>query len=349
MTTERSEQSAKLARPLFSLLAFWLLVAAALTPLLGVQVVSPPVALALGLVFALVAEHPYRAQSAKATKWLLQVSVVGLGFGLDIGSVIHAGLAGFWFTVATIVGTILVGLSVGRWMNIRPAASQLITVGTAICGGSAIAAVAPVIRADDADTSVALGTVFVLNAAALFIFPFVGAALQLTQEQFGLWAAIAIHDTSSVVGAATRYGAESLATATTVKLSRALWIIPIAFGFAWAQSRGRSGRNGHNDNSSSALNASIDEPSSRPVKIAIPYFIFIFVLASLARTFVPPVATLAPHVVAAAKVGLTLTLLLIGMGLSRATLRKVGVKPLLQGVILWVLISCVALWVVRIV
>lgn len=329
--------------PRFSHILFWLLVGVALTPLVGIHAISPPIALALGLAFALLFEHPYRAQSSQATKWLLQISVVGLGFGLDIGSVIQAGLAGFWFTVATIVGTIVVGLSVGKWMNVRPAASRLISVGTAICGGSAIAAVAPVIHADDADTSVALGTVFILNAAALFIFPVIGSALHLTQEQFGVWAAIAIHDTSSVVGAAARYGAEALTIATTVKLSRALWIIPVAFGFAWFSARATRTNAGLDV----GLDTALGTGSQERVSIAIPYFIFVFILASILRTFVPPVASFAPLVVAVAKVGLTLTLLLIGMGLSRDTLQRVGVKPLLQGVVLWLLISCVTLWCVR--
>jgi uncharacterized membrane protein YadS len=186
-----------------------------------------------------------------------------------------------------------------------------------------------------------LGTVFVLNAAALFIFPVIGSALHLTQEQFGIWAAIAIHDTSSVVGAAARYGPEALITSTTVKLSRALWIIPVAFGFAWAKSHTHARHRRFDDQASSHL------ASEERVSVAIPYFIVVFVMASLARTFVPPVAAVAPFVVAIAKVGLTVTLLLIGMGLSRATLQKVGVKPLLQGVVLWVLISCVTLWFVR--
>ncbi len=315
---------------------FWFCVALTLTPLLGFSWVTPPVALALGLVFAMLVEHPYRKQSGKATKLLLQISVVGLGFGLNIQSVMQAGLQGFWFTVATIVGTLGIGLLLGKLLNVRAGASQLISVGTAICGGSAIAAVAPIIQADDADTSVALATVFVLNAAALFLFPVLGGALHLTQGQFGVWSAIAIHDTSSVVGAASRYGAEALAIATTIKLSRALWIIPIAFAFLWWQSRNARGGAVSGESAAPAINS-----------ITIPYFIFGFILASVVRTFVPIVAEYSPFVVSLAKVGLTLTLFLIGAGLSRATLKTVGVRPLVQGVVLWVLISLVTLWFVK--
>jgi uncharacterized integral membrane protein (TIGR00698 family) len=315
---------------------FWLCVALTLMPLFGLSWVTPPVALALGLAFALVVEHPYRKQSSKATKLLLQISVVGLGFGLNIQSVMQAGLQGFWFTVATIVGTLSIGLVLGKLLNVHQSVSQLISVGTAICGGSAIAAVAPIIQADDADTSVALATVFVLNAAALFLFPVLGSALHLTQGQFGVWSAIAIHDTSSVVGAASRYGAEALAIATTIKLSRALWIIPIAFAFLWWQSR-----NARSEEASSGST----EPSTN--SITIPYFIFGFIAASVVRTFVPRVAEYSPYLVSLAKVGLTLTLFLIGAGLSRATLKTVGVRPLVQGVVLWVFISLVTLWFVQ--
>ncbi|MCU0424059.1 MAG: putative sulfate exporter family transporter [Candidatus Kapabacteria bacterium] len=294
--------------------------------------ISPPLALALGLVFALTGEHPYRTQSTQAMKWLLQASVVGLGFGMNIMSVIKAGQTGFFFTLASILGTLGIGMMLGKLLGVRKGASQLISVGTAICGGSAIAAVAPVIKAEEAEISVALGTVFVLNALALFIFPPLGAALGLTQEQFGIWAAIAIHDTSSVVGAASKYGAEALSIATTVKLSRALWIIPITLGAALLLHRNH--RQGAQEN-------------SPKTKIQIPYFIGFFVLASLVNTFLPGASVLGLWLVPLAKTGLTLTLFLIGTGLSRTMLASVGVKPLVQGVVLWIGISVAALWAVR--
>ena len=312
---------------------------------IAVPVIAPPVALALGLVFATLVElplfggaHPFKAQSSKVTKWLLQASVVGLGFGLNIQSVIEAGTQGFWFTLATIVGTLAVGLTLGNVLGVRKAASQLITVGTAICGGSAIAALAPAINADDADVSVSLGIVFVLNALALFIFPASGTALGLTEQQFGIWSAIAIHDTSSVVGAASRFGDLALSTATTIKLSRALWIIPLSFGFAYAYAREQARLRRDRYDSAKSTQA--------PFNITIPYSIFLFLAASLLRTFVPGVVNIAPFLVSLAKIGLTLTLFLIGSGLSRQTLKTVGIRPFVQGIVLWLAISLTTLWFV---
>lgn len=281
---------------------------------------SPPVALALGLAFALTVGSPFR--TSKATKLLLQASVVGLGFGMHLGKVVEAGRAGLLFTLATIVGTLIAGYLLGRAMRVSTGTAHLISSGTAICGGSAIAAVGPVIGASDEEMSVSLGTVFILNSVALFVFPAVGVALHLTQTQFGLWAAIAIHDTSSVVGAASAFGAEALQVATTVKLTRALWIVPLTLGTAFAFRR-------------------------RSAKVALPWFILFFVLASVIRTYVPAPQIVFDLLVRAARIGLTATLFLIGSSLSRESLARVGVRPLILGVVLWVLISVAGLWGVR--
>jgi len=299
-------------------IVFFLLLFVCLTPF-----VSPPIALALGLVFAFTVGNPFPEQTAKTTKILLQASVVLLGFGMNLTEVVKAGKQGILFTVATIFGTLAVGYLVGRLLQVKDKTSSLISTGTAICGGSAIAAVAPVIDADSEEISVSLGTVFILNSIALFLFPTVGHAFNLSQNQFGVWAAIAIHDTSSVVGAAQSYGAEALAVATTVKLTRALWIAPVALLFSFFY-------------------------RNKKAKIAVPYFIFLFLLATVFRTYAPgeiPIS-LYDSFVMLAKKGLTVTLFLIGASLSRETLKTVGVKPLIQGVLLWILISIVSLWAV---
>jgi uncharacterized integral membrane protein (TIGR00698 family) len=295
---------------------FFLALAFCLTPY-----ASPPIALALGLLIALTIGHPYQKYNAKATKILLQVSVVGLGFGMNFGNVLEAGQSGILFTIATIFGTLTLGYFIGKWLKIEGKTSHLISSGTAICGGSAIAAVGPVLDADENQMSVALGTVFILNSIALFIFPLIGEYLKLTQMQFGIWAAVAIHDTSSVVGAAAKYGDEALRIATTVKLARALWIVPVALGTAFLF-------------------------KSEKKKIAIPYFIFLFVVASIVRTYVPIEPKVFDILVSIAKTGLVVTLFLIGAGLSRKTLRSVGIKPLIEGVLLWIVIGSVSLWAV---
>jgi uncharacterized integral membrane protein (TIGR00698 family) len=283
---------------------------------------SPPVALALGLAMALTVGHPFPERNAKMTKVLLQASVVGLGFGMNLQQVMKAGRTGLVFTIATIAGTLILGYLAGRLMAVDGKTAHLISSGTAICGGSAIAAVGPVVEASDEQMSVALATVFILNSIALFIFPPIGHTLALTQQQFGVWAAIAIHDTSSVVGAASKYGVEALQIATTVKLTRALWIVPLTLGTAFFFKRQKSAR------------------------ITIPWFILGFVLASILRTYVPAPA-LWDVLVHLAKIGLTVTLFLIGAGLSRRSIVNVGVRPLVLGVFLWVVISCVSLYAVR--
>lgn len=283
--------------------------------------ISPPIALALGLMFGVVIGHPWPTQNSRATKILLQASVVGLGFGMNMAAVIKAGRQGIGFTIATIAGTLALGWVLGRAMSVEPSTSHLIASGTAICGGSAIAAIGPIVGAKDEEMSVALGTVFILNAIALFVFPIAGHALHLTQNQFGIWAAIAIHDTSSVVGAAAKYGAEALQVATTVKLTRALWIVPVALVTAVA--------------------------FRRQSKITIPWFIFLFFAAAAMRTYMPAATPVFSALVVVARAGLTLTLFLIGAGISLTKLREVGVRPLLLGVALWAVISLASLWAVE--
>lgn len=281
-------------------------------------IISPPVALLLGLLVANLSGHPFLKLNHKATTILLQVSVVGLGFGMNVNSAWSAGKEGFIFTVASIFCTLILGFFIGKWFKIEKKTSHLISCGTAICGGSAIAAIAPVIKSDEKQTSVALGVIFILNSIALFLFPAIGHWLDLSQQDFGLWCAIAIHDTSSVVGAANKYGPEALQIATTVKLARALWIIPVAL-----------------------FTAVLFKNKSSKVKI--PYFIGLFILAMLLNTYIPQTALVAPSLVSIAKIGLTLTLFLIGSGLNFNVLKSVGLKPLFQGVLLWVFIASAAL------
>lgn len=288
---------------------------------------SPPIALALGLVVAFTITNPFPKLTGKPTKYLLQASVVLLGFGMNLGAVYKAGKDGILFTIATIFGTLILGYFVGKLLNVQRKTSALISSGTAICGGSAIAAVGPAINAEPEEMSVSLGTVFVLNSVALFAFPLIGHAIGLTQDQFGIWSAIAIHDTSSVVGASQAFGEQALAIATTVKLARALWIAPVAFMFAFLYRKADAGSK---------------------TRIAIPWFIFLFVAAAAFRTYAPAfiLPSIFDSLVSAAKAGMTVTLFLIGASLSRETLRAVGVRPLIQGVLLWIVISLVSLWAV---
>jgi len=299
---------------------FFILAAFALSPWS-----SPAVSLLLGLVFALTLGRPYPKRSKQVSKYTLQAAVVGLGFGLDFMTVLRVGAQGFLLTLVTISLTLIIGLAIGKWLAVERKARTLISVGTAICGGSAIAAVGPVIHASDEEMSVSLGTVFILNAIALFLFPPIGHALNMSQQAFGLWSALAIHDTSSVVGAAASYGKQALEIGTTVKLTRALWIIPVALFFAYLEHRSIVGRTSSSD-------------TPRP-KLQIPWFIGLFVLASLIRSFVPDNADFFNALIIIAKSLLSLTLFLIGAGLSRAALKKVGVRPLLNGVVLWVIVG----------
>ena len=288
---------------------------------------SPPAALALGLLLAFTIGNPFPELSGKPTRYLLQASVVLLGFGMNLEAIVKAGRDGILFTIATIFGTLTLGYLVGRFLAVPNKTSTLISSGTAICGGSAIAAVGPAINAGHEEMSVSLGTVFILNSVALFLFPLLGHVLGLSEHQFGIWAAIAIHDTSSVVGAAQAYGSEALATATTVKLARALWIAPIALMFAFLYRKA---------------------DSEAKAKVAIPWFIFLFIGAAAFRTYAPTfiLPSIFDSLVNLAKAGMTLTLFLIGASLTPKMLKKVGIRPLIQGVLLWIVISVVALWAV---
>ena len=284
--------------------------------------VSPPIALALGLVFGLALPHPYGREAKRFSKFLLQASVVGLGFGMNLHQVVQAGRSGFVYTMLGISFALLAGMGLGALLGVQRVPAFLISTGTAICGGSAIAAVGPITQASDEEMAVALGTVFVLNSVALLIFPPIGAALKMTQSQFGLWAALAIHDTSSVVGAAAKYGAEALAIATTVKLARALWIVPLSI--ATAVVRGAK------------------------AKIQWPWFIGLFCLAAVCNTYLPAGAHAYAITVKVAKIGLTATLFLIGSGISMATIKSVGPRPLFQGILLWLLVLLGSLWLIRV-
>ena len=278
--------------------------------------VTPPVALFLGLVFALLCGQAYPKFNKKVSKKLLQYSVIGLGFGMNLHASLASGKEGMMFTILSVIGTMLIGMFIGRkLLKVSRDTSYLISSGTAICGGSAIAAVGPVIKAKDSDMSVALATIFVLNAIALFIFPVLGEWLGLTQQEFGTWAAIAIHDTSSVGGAGAAYGEEALQVATTIKLTRALWIIPLAL-----------------------VTSFIFKTEGK--KVSIPWFILWFIVAILMNTYVlDSVPEVGKAIAGLARKGLIITMFFIGASLSTDVLKAVGVKPLVQGVLLWLVIS----------
>ena len=270
----------------------------------------------MGLILAQLTGNPFPRifKDYKITPRLLQYSEVGLGFGMNIYSAVAAGRQGVLFTMVTIAGTLALGAVLGLALKLDRKTTHLISSGTAICGGSAIAAIAPVIKADEKQISVALGIVFILNSIALFAFPWIGRHLQMSDTQFGLWSAVAIHDTSSVVGAAKQFSAKALEIATVVKLARALWIIPLALLTALFFKEGKQ-------------------------KIKIPYFIGFFILAMLINTYVPLIHTLSDYLVMIAKAGLVLTLFFIGASLSMKTIRSVGAKPLVLGVLLWLTIA----------
>lgn len=280
--------------------------------------ITAPIALFLGLVFALTLGSPFPKFNKKASKYLLQISVVGLGFGMNLLDSVKAGSDGMLFTLFSVVSVMIIGIMVGKWLNIGKVPSYLIASGTAICGGSAIAAVGPIAKASESEMSISLATIFVLNAVALFLFPVLGHWLQLTQHQFGLWAAIAIHDTSSVVGAGATFGEEALKVATTVKLTRALWIIPLSvFTSFYFKSKGD--------------------------KIVIPWFILFFIVAMVINTYLNIPKAITHDIVSVSRQSLTLTLFFIGAGLSRSTIKSVGIKPLVLGVTLWFFIAIISL------
>jgi uncharacterized integral membrane protein (TIGR00698 family) len=282
---------------------------------------SPPLALVAGLFFGAIASHPYPGESRQISKYLLQAAVVGLGFGMNLHQVLRAGRSGFLYTAVGIAFALIVGTALGKLVAVQPRASFLISTGTAICGGSAIAAVGPVVDATEDEMSVSLGTIFMLNSVALLTFPAIGAALKLSQTQFGLWAALAIHDTSSVVGACAKYGLPALAIGTTVKLARALWIVPVTVATAVAK--------------------------GSKTRIQWPWFILFFCLAAMANTYL--LAGLPVYHVLSnlGKLMLIFTLFLIGATLSPAALRKVGPRPLIQGVLLWIVVAVTSLLAIR--
>ena len=278
--------------------------------------VTPPVALFLGLVFALTCGQAYPTFNKNVSKKLLQYSVIGLGFGMNLHASLASGKEGMLFTIVSVFGTLLIGMLIGcKLLKVNRNTAYLISSGTAICGGSAIAAVGPIIKAKDSDMSMALATIFILNAIALFLFPALGHWLGMTQQEFGTWAAIAIHDTSSVVGAGAAYGEEALQVATTIKLTRALWIIPLAL-----------------------LTAVIFRSEGK--KISIPWFILFFIVAMLLNTYVlTDIPQVGQFIYGIARKGLVITMFFIGASLSIDTIKSVGIRPLLQGILLWLVIS----------
>lgn len=287
------------------------------------QYVTPAVALFIGLVYAMCFQCPYPKFNKKTSKYLLQASVVGLGFGMNVVDSLRSGAEGMLFTVVSVVGVMVIGVLLARWWSIQRKTGYLIASGTAICGGSAIAAVGPVMKADDREMAVSLGVIFILNAVALFIFPPIGHFFDMSQTQFGTWAAIAIHDTSSVVGAGDAYGPEACQIATLIKLTRALWIIPLAL-----------------------VTMLIFRDKTPGRRVAIPWFIFLFVIAMLVNTYCGLPQAISEWLVWLAKKGLVLTLFCIGASLTLKTIRSVGHKPLLLAVALWIIIGVSSYFVV---
>lgn len=284
-------------------------------------VMKAPIALLTGFLFTTFFGHPFARHNHKMANYLLKITVVGLGFGMNIDYALKTGERGFGLTVFSICSILLLGVILGRIFKINPRTAHLVSSGTAICGGSAIAAISPIVNASEKDMSVALGTIFALNSVALILFPFIGHLLHLSQYQFGLWSAIAIQDTSSVVGAASAYGKDALMTATTVKLARALWIVPVAVITAYFfKNKGR--------------------------KISIPWFIGLFILAMLFNSYFNLPKSLVNGITTSSQALMVLTLFLIGAGLSTEKLKQVGWRPLLLGLLLWVFVSSVSLYVI---
>ncbi len=279
---------------------------------------SPAVALFLGLAFALILDNPFAKQSKKISKYLLQASVVGLGFGMNINDSLQSGKEGMIFTIFSVSLIMILGTLIGKYLKMSKNSSYLISAGTAICGGSAIAAVAPITKSSDSEISISLAAIFTLNAVALFIFPPLGHMLGMDQVQFGTWAAMAIHDTSSVVGAASEYGPEALTVATTVKLTRALWIIPLAIVTSYVFKDSKT-------------------------RITIPWFIVLYILAMTINTYLPLPLWFTENILVIAKKSLVLTLFLIGAGLSKEAIKSVGIKPMVLAILLWIFIAVVSL------
>ena len=292
-------------------------------------VVSPAIALVGGVVFGFTLAHPFRSESGSLAKLLLQISVVALGFGMNLNEVLHAGRSGFVYTAISITCAMALGLLFGYLLKVAGKASFLISAGTAICGGSAIAAISPITGASEEEISVSMGTVFLLNSVALLLFPAIGHVLHLSQNQFGLWAALAIHDTSSVVGAAAKFGNQALAIGTTVKLARALWIVPVSLLAAAYMAR--------------TFRGVARTEGEAKAKVKIPWFILLFCLAAAANTYLPGFAAAYGTMNHLGKSGLTATLFLIGTSLSRKTLQQVGVRPFVQGIALWIIVASASL------
>ncbi|WP_313000728.1 YeiH family protein [Chryseobacterium gleum] len=288
---------------------FIVLAVLCLTPL-----ISSPIALALGFALAVFMGNPFEKHLHQYIHLLLQISIVGLGFGLKLDEALKAGKTGLMLTIVSIFTVMVLGYFLGKIFKLERPLSYLLSAGTAICGGSAIAAVSPIIKPSTKQISLALAIVFTLNSIALFVYPAIGHLLNLSQEQFGLWCAVGIHDTSSVVGAASKYGDEALKIATTVKLARALWIIPV-----------------------SLITMFIFK--SKGTKIKIPWFIGYFIIAILLNTYFPVLDRFSSSITVLAKSGLNLTLFFIGSTLSLQTLKSIGLKPLLTAVLLWITIS----------
>ncbi len=313
---------------------YWVLLVLMLIPfgaICGVNVITAPVALFIGLVFAFIFGTPHPKFNKKFSKLMLQASVVGLGFGMNIEKSLQSGADGMIFTIVSVVGVMVIGVLLGRYMKVDSKTSYLLSAGTAICGGSAIAAVGPVLKANENEMAVSLGVIFILNAIALFIFPPLGHLFGLSQTQFGTWAAIAIHDTSSVVGAGAAYGTEACELATLIKCTRALWIIPLAFFTIWWNRKDASGEG--------------------KAKISIPWFILLFVVAMIISTYTPAsmMGFMGPvynGIVVAAKQCLVAVLFAIGASLSLKVIRQVGVKPLVQALTLWMAIGAGSLFVI---
>ena len=306
-----------------ALYIFLIIVCALPLTLIGLPFeISPAIALALGLLYAIaIPQNPCPKFNKKASKLLLQAAVVGLGFGMNAIESLRSGAEGMSFTIVSVAGVMALGFLLGAGLRVDRNTSWLVSSGTAICGGSAIAAVGPVVKASSQQMAVALGVVFILNAIALFIFPPIGHLLDMSQQQFGTWAAIAIHDTSSVVGAGEAYGEEALQIATLIKLTRALWIIPLAL----------------------VTMAIFRQKGS---KISIPWFIFLFVAAMCINTWLPLPEALTSALVLAARRAMVVTLFLIGASLSPAAIRSVGSRPLVLAILLWVVIGTSSLAVV---
>src|SRR3984957_18937077 len=288
--------------------------------------IGPPLALAAGVAFGLRTVHTFHAEGRTLSKFMLQAAVVCLGFGMNLKEVVHAGASGFMYTAISITFALGLGVLLGKMLQVGKTQSQLISVGTAICGGSAIAAMGPILDANEEEMAVSLGTVFVLNSVALLLFPFIGHALHFTETQFGLWAALAIHDTSSVVGAGAKYGPTALAVGTTVKLARALWIVPLAIATAMLK--------------------------KSKAKVAWPWFILYFCFAAVTASYLPRyLPQTVPLFSALNRLGraaLTVVLFLIGTGITRETLKEVGVRPMVQGIALWIVVASLSLWAIHV-